>query len=445
MRESFFSGLIRNLSAGTRLALFLPVRWLHFRVSPAQFAMLAAFNLLVWAVSATLQADGGVLNMAGLAAYLAQILLLLLACLSIASIYGNTNLAVLFAVTLSASDLAFELAAVAVFGAGTGPRMQLFGWIAFLVWGWIIAMRALVMCMGLHWRQTAYSAVIISVLMAFSVLVLPRAELWIPAPAGDAAPRELLREGVFHAQGELIEQRLAAIEAGRDGVTELYFVGFAPDGSQNVFLREMRSVQQLMEGRYATARRSIVLVSNPASLGEYPIATATNLQRALRQVAARMNPDEDVLFLYITAHGDPRFVLSSHAPPLELAPVNPTLLARALNDAGIKWRVLVISACFAGGYIEPLKDENTLIIAAAAADRQSFGCENGNEWTHFGEAYFKQALGQTRSFVDAFALAARAVALREAAENLSPASNPQMFTGSAIAEKLRQLPPLPDS
>jgi hypothetical protein len=153
-----------------------------------------------------------------------------------------------------------------------------------------------------------------------------------------------------------------------------------------------------------------------------------------------MNPDEDVLLLYVTAHGDEGFGLSAYAPPLDLAPVNPTVLARALSDAGIKWRVLVISACYSGGFIEPLKDDNTLIITASAADRRSFGCENGNEWTYFGEAYFKQAFPAANSFIEAFPVAAQAVAAREAAEGLKPPSNPQMHVGRAIAEKLRHLP-----
>ena len=443
MKERFFAGLLRNLSAGTRLALFLPVRWLHFRATPGQFALLAVFNLLVWVLSATLQADGGALNPQAVAVYLAQIPVLLLACLAIASIHGNASLATLLAVALSASDLAFELAGVALFGAGISTGAQLASWVAFLAWGWLVAMRAIVICTGARWRQkaTVLSGGVILLLMAFSLFVLPRTELWTPDPEGEVEPSGLVREDVFDTHGELIERQLAAIEPGRVGDTELYFVGFAPDGSQDVFRREMRSVQKLIEQSYDAARRSIALVSNPATLADHPLATATNLRRTLAHVAKRMNADEDVLMLYVTAHGDQGFGLSAWAPPLDLAPVNPTVLARALNDAGIKWRVLVISACYSGGFIEPLKDDNTLIITASASDRQSFGCESGNEWTHFGEAYFRQALPNAKAFIEAFPVAAEAVAAREKAEGLSPPSNPQIFVGRAIAEKLRHLPP----
>ena len=345
----------------------------------------------------------------------------------------------LLAVSLSASDLAFELVGLAVAVAGQSPWVQLAGFAGYLAWAWIVSLRAIAVCAGRERPQFLYAAGVITALIAASVFVLPEARLWVPAPEVEREPAGLVREKAFHDQGELIERRLAAIEAGREGVTDLYFIGFAPDGSQDVFLREMRSVKELLDRRFGARGRSIALVSSENALAEYPIATATNLRRALKQVAARMNPDEDVLFLYITAHGDARFELSAHAPPLELERVNPTVLSRALHDAGIKWKVLVISACYAGGFVEPLKDDNTLIITAAAADRQSFGCQSGNDWTYFGEAFFGQALARTHSFIEAYALAAEAVAGREAAEKLSPPSSPQMFAGRAVAEKLKAL------
>lgn len=437
MQERFLSGLVRNVSAGTRLVLFLPVRWRHFRATPAQYVLLACFNLLVWMASDALQSGGGRFNPAALAAYLAQIPLLLLTCMAMARIHGRAGLVILLATVLSAGDLAFELAGLAVFAGGGSLRMQFAGWLAFLFWGWLAALRGVVVCLGFERRRTALSALLLAAVMALGALALPRDAFWTTDDG--EVPSALLQEEVFHAQGELIEDSLDAVEAGREGVPELYFVGFAPDGSQAVFLHEMRSVKALMDARYATAPRSVVLVSNPATLEEFPLATATNLERALQRVGERMNRDEDVLFLYITAHGDAQFALSAYAPPLDLAVVNPTVLARALADAGIKWRVIVISACYAGGYIEALKDDDALIITAAASDRRSFGCENGNEWTYFGEAYFREALTRTRSFVEAFPLAAQLVAAREAGEKLSPSSNPQMYAGRSIVMKLRQL------
>ncbi len=41
-----FHSLLKNLAAGARLALFLPVRAAAYRVSPADFALLLGFNFL---------------------------------------------------------------------------------------------------------------------------------------------------------------------------------------------------------------------------------------------------------------------------------------------------------------------------------------------------------------------------------------------------------------
>jgi hypothetical protein len=149
-----------------------------------------------------------------------------------------------------------------------------------------------------------------------------------------------------------------------------------------------------------------------------------------------MNADEDVLVLFVTAHGSPEQRLSAWQPPLELAPLTPTALARMLQDAGIKWRVVVVSACYSGGFVEPLRDDNSIVITAAAADRSSFGCEGGRDFTYFGQAYFRDALAKTASFTEAFEIARELVTRQEATEGL-PASLPQIAAGRAIGELLK--------
>jgi hypothetical protein len=252
-----------------------------------------------------------------------------------------------------------------------------------------------------------------------------------------------MEERLFHMQGELIERELHAIEQGRPGLPELYFVGFAPDASQDVFLNELRFAKRLFDERFRTAGHSIALASSHSALDQVPIASVTNLARALRRVGQAMNAEEDVLFLFITAHGDREHRLSASQPPLELASLTPTALARMLQDSGIKWRVIVVSACYAGGFIEPLRDDNSIVITAAAADRTSFGCEAGRDFTYFGEAYFRDALALTRSFTGAFDAARDIVAKKEAAGKLEP-SLPQMWAGPALAARLKDLPDQPD-
>jgi len=437
---AFHAGeLLRNLAAGARLALFLPLRASDFRVSARQFALLVLFNFAFWVGAAALRAGfEGELDSSAIIVYLASITLVLATALLVSLAYRAPERLLLIAVALTASDPVFELAGLALpaIGAATGASVA---YIAFLAWAWLIALRAAVVCGGWRRPQVYVGAAAVSVMTAVAFFALPRAEVWQPPPAEEEPAGALVDERVFHLQGQLIERDLAAIARGRQGVTELYFVGFAPDASHDVFLREMRFVRRLFDERFGTATRSIALASSHTALDELPIASATNLARALARVGEAMNVDEDVLFLFLTAHGDEEHRLSASQPPLQLAPLTPTALARMLQDAGVKWRVIVVSACYAGGFIEPLRDANSIVIAAAASDRASFGCEVDRDFTYFGEAYFRDALAQARSFTAAFELAKEIVAKKEAAENLAP-SLPQMWVGPAIAERLKNLP-----
>jgi hypothetical protein len=219
---------------------------------------------------------------------------------------------------------------------------------------------------------------------------------------------------------------------------DVYFVGVGGYASQDVFLREVRSAERLFEERFDAAGRTVTLINNPKTAAEVPLASVTALERALDRVGAVMDRNEDVLFLFLTSHGsrDHRFSLESW--PLRLNQLDPARLKSLLDASGIKWKVVVVSACYSGGFADSLKDETTLVITAAAHDRNSFGCSNEADFTYFGKAYFDEALRQTHSFVEAFERAAAAIEKRETAEQKTP-SLPQIRAGAAIVEHLKQL------
>lgn len=427
--------LLLNLRAGARLAFFVPLRAVDFRAAPLDFVLLVALDLALWVLASAARAGfEGQFDPSALPTYLAGVLLVLAVALAVSAACRDPGGLLLIAVALVASDPLFELIGtllpLAARYAGSGSVVLAL----FLAWGWLVSVRAVLVAAGRGRRQLVAGVLAVSAMSVVSLAVFPQVDAWqVPE---DEAATPLAEERVFHAQGELIERALAAVRRGRPGVPELYFVGFAPDASQDVFLHEMRFVKRLFDERFGTAGRSIALVSSETALEELPIATVTNLARALGRVGEAMNPEEDVLFLYLSAHGGRDHRLSAEQPPLEVTPLTPTALARMLQDAGIKWRVIVVSACYAGGFIEPLRDANTLVITAAASDRSSFGCESGRDFTYFGEAYFREALAKTRSFPAAFALAKEIVARQEADEKLTP-SEPQMWLGPAIAEQLK--------
>ncbi|MEM9684216.1 MAG: C13 family peptidase, partial [Pseudomonadota bacterium] len=125
-------------------------------------------------------------------------------------------------------------------------------------------------------------------------------------------------------------------------------------------------------------------------------------------------------------------------PPLGLNNLTAKRLRKMLDGTGIKWRVIVVSACYSGSFIDALKDENSLILTAARHDRVSFGCSHENDFTYFGRAYFDQALRGTHSFVDAFEQARVTVTKWETDEELE-ASLPQIHIGAAIKPKLAEI------
>ncbi len=430
--------LYRNVVAGTRLALFLPVRPYDYRASPLDFTLLVAFNFLVWIAAAAMRTGAvGDFDETAIPIYLGSIPLVLLTAMLVAWIYADSGRLLLIATALSASDAVFELIALVV--TPFAGRVVI---LVLLAWLWLISVRAVIVCGNRRRPQLLKGVLAVTAMLAVGYFAFPRTEVWV-APAEERAPDPLAEERIFHLQGQLIERALTAIARGRAGSRELYFVGFAPDASEEVFLKEMRFVRREFDQRFGTAGHSIALVSSQDALEEFPIASATNLARALGRVGEQMNGDEDMLFLFLSAHGYRDHRLSAVQPPLELSPLTPTALARMLQDAGIKWRVIVVSACYSGGFIEPLRDDNTIVITASSADRSSFGCEAGRDFTYFGEAYFRDALARTRSFTRAFELAKGLVSEREAKEKLEP-SAPQMWVGAAIAERLKNAPDQPD-
>src|SRR5687767_8045224 len=151
-----------------------------------------------------------------------------------------------------------------------------------------------------------------------------------------------------------------------------------------------------------------------------------------------MNVDEDVLVLYVTSHGSEDHDLAVDFRPLRFDPVTPKLLKSALDDSGVRWKIVVVSACYSGGFVEPLKDERTMIVTAASADRQSFGCGYASDGTYLAKALFGEALRKTFSFEAAAASAQETIEKWEREKDQKP-SQPQVFVGAEIRPKLTEI------
>jgi len=243
-------------------------------------------------------------------------------------------------------------------------------------------------------------------------------------------------ETTFYLQPALLQRELDGIEPQRPGVVDMFVVGFGGDGEESVFLNEVAFLRDLATHRLDAGNRQISLINNAATAAFWPLATATNLERALVGVAQRMDVDEDILFLYLTSHGSPEHELYVNQPPLALDQLTPGRLRDALDASGIRWRVIVVSACYSGGFVNALRDPRTLVITAARHDRTSFGCGNASTITWFGLAFLVEGLNESLNFRSAFLSASRKIAGQEKAEALE-ASEPQWVAGDLIGDKLK--------
>ena len=236
-------------------------------------------------------------------------------------------------------------------------------------------------------------------------------------------------------QGPLLADMLEAVPAST-AAAELYSLTVAGDGRQSVFMREVDYVDALLAERFA-ARGQITLVNHRDQLTERPLATRETIARAVRTLAERSGA-EDLIFIYLTSHGSADHQLVLAQPRMALEDLPATDLATLLQPLAERDKVVVISACYSGGFIEPLKSPNTLVITAARADRVSFGCSEESEFTYFGRALFAEALQQTRDIVQAFTLAQARVAEREQADHYQ-ASEPQIWAPQQVVEHWRVL------
>lgn len=264
-------------------------------------------------------------------------------------------------------------------------------------------------------------------------------DVWSPltGPADDDAALAV-REALLFEQADRIDAALESVERDPAAGSQAFFLGFAGVGEQKVFAEEIALASGVVAARFEVGDRRLALVNDARDPDGAPIASVSGLYYALQGLADRMELDDDVLFLAISSHGSAEPSIAVSNAQLPFASLTAAQLKDALDASGIEWRVIVISACFAGGFIEDLRDPKTIVIAAAAADKTSFGCSSDSDLTYFGQAFYRDALPTAVSLRAAFEAAKSAVAAREHREQFTP-SEPQAFFGADIERKLEEL------
>jgi hypothetical protein len=242
-------------------------------------------------------------------------------------------------------------------------------------------------------------------------------------------------EQVIYAQPAMVRTALSQLGPRVPGKSNLYLLAFAGDGGEDVFRNEAEYAAQLFTQRFGPTAHALVLENNPTTLGTHPLADWSNLESALDGLSSVMNQEQDILVLYLTSHGDEDHNLLVDMDPLPLDQIGAPDLASILKKHPFKWKVVVVNACYAGGFIPDLHGTGTLVLTAARSDRSSFGCGSDSDITYFGKAWLVDAMNRTDDFVDAFQYAKTDIEGWEKKDKLTP-SEPQINIGEGIVQQL---------
>lgn len=454
-RKIFPAGDIwANLRAAARLVFFLKFDLLDFRVSRGALVWLLLVELL-W--SGAMDYIGALpapeFNSYGLSAFATDVLLVFAGTAFISSVLMQRASILRLLVMVVASSLVVELVYLPGYLAAEllplpGLNRLLLALLAgSILWGLAAVFRIL----RRLYLLPAPSAMLLVGSYAFFTIalaaLLPPQRLYSnEGPGDEAAPFKAASkmdvEDVFYRQPGLVGRALEGVKTHHPGNANLYFVGFAGEAEEKVFSNEVGFAQDLLDRRFDTAGRSLLLLNNTDTVKNTPIADAHNLEAVLQGVARRMNKQQDVLFLYLSSHGASDHRLSVSFSPLELDDLKAEKLKGMLDKSGIRNRVIVISACYSGGFLDVLKDDNSLILTASSRDHVSYGCGDATQYTFFGEAYFVKSLARDDSFVSAFDDARRIIEAREKSEGVD-ASRPQIHVGRNIGKVLEKLKVFP--
>jgi hypothetical protein len=429
-----------------RLGFFLPCKLSDFRFSLDQLALLVMLDLLLEVVSDYAQ----VLPKPEFNLYALPTYTLNLACFFLAVyIIGKLLRRDFAALQIGVMVYSFGPLSIVLDKALAHPYIQSVSynlWLSHLFSIYVIAIlgRVLYLVSGrLKWL-TAAALVLMTVALSVPPVFFGKyAPFWFAEEMQDetdpyAEYRALDAEALMYSQPAILDKALAQLQPQRKKITDIFFVGFAAYATEDVFSKEVDYIKQLLEERFDTKGHSINLINHLHTLDHTPLATSTNLAITLKRIGKLMNAEEDVLLLYLTSHGSKDHQLSVSFWPLALNDITPEKLNAMIDEAGIKWRMIVISACYSGGFVKALQGPTTLVATAAAADKTSFGCGTESEFTYFGEAVFKEQLNRQSSFITALQQANVSIGQREVREKLG-ASMPQLSVGAAIEPKLKQL------
>jgi len=209
-------------------------------------------------------------------------------------------------------------------------------------------------------------------------------------------------------------EALARLAPQRPGVVDTYVLS-AAFWDEPVFENEAREAANVLARRYDAAERTLVLSAGrgPGVARTYPAATPNNFNAALGRIGKLADPNEDLVVVFFTSHGGPDGAIAMQEKGRLGGALRALQLRTSLQQANIRSKLVIVSACYSGYFILPFANDDTVVLTAAAADKTSFGCEPSRDWTYFGDALFNHALRGGGGILEAFEQARGLIAVWE--------------------------------
>jgi hypothetical protein len=438
------NGIRRNIANGLQLLFFRRVDLKTFYTSQDQLVLLLVlFSTVFFSLSFILSLPDPEYSVYGVATVATQLGFLALGVYFFTRISSKNEFFVpVFIVLLSVWPW-FHIAWFLIGEGGAFDYWQLYGenkniYIIFNLWIALVVVNSVSQAINIHGKDIFKIFAIYVAVQAAPLQYFFFGDFWHQAYQFNDEYEQyqaINQEETYYKQTQLIDNIKSNLLKQRNGISDMYFVGFGSYGRQDVFMKEVQYAKTVFDKKYDTQGRSVALINNIKTLENTPLASKSNLSFVLDYIGDIINPEEDILFLYLTSHGSKQHQLSVDQMPLTLNSIGPADLKTMLTESGIKYRVVLVSACYSGGFIEPLQDDYTLVFTAAAKNKTSFGCGNKSELTYFGRAVFKEQEPNDYNLIDHFSKAIKSIGARENKEKFQ-SSDPQLFVGNKIREKL---------
>lgn len=170
-----------------------------------------------------------------------------------------------------------------------------------------------------------------------------------------------------------------------------------------------------------------------ADMVDYSLQTdaPATVMAGVRAAAARTTRG---CLIYFTSHGAPDGMVFGDAPRM-----TPDVMANLVRGScGARPTVVIVSACYAGIFVNALQAPNRMVLTAARRDRTSFGCGADERYPWF-DGCILESLPTATDFLALAADTRACVTRKETEAGVEHPSEPQLFVGGEMQMRLPTL------